>query len=154
MSGKKVGRTIGIPTSILFLILGNLEFDPKILRDHSLIPGVYYGTCKFTSKNKYDFLTPFLGKVDRFHNKEMKAVISLGTNIQYQDMKLKLEVMILEDIPNQEFYGECLETTLLGFIRPEAYFPSFSCFIKAMENDIYVAKTMLYQTWSKRHQTL
>lgn len=62
--------------------------------------------------------------------------------------------MILEDIPNKEFYGESLETTLLGFIRPEAYFPSFSCFIRAMENDIYVAKTMLYQTWSKRHQTL
>ncbi len=70
-------------------------------------------------------------------------VISIGSNLQFSESRLKFEAMILEDIPSQEFYGQSLRVVLLGLVRPEAYFPEFSSFIEAMENDIFVTKEML-----------
>lgn len=70
-------------------------------------------------------------------------VISIGTNVQFQEKKINFEVMILEPLPNQEFYGQELRVWINGLIRPEAYFPEFSTFIHAMENDIFVAKEKL-----------
>lgn len=67
-------------------------------------------------------------------------MISIGTNIQFHEKTLKFEVMILEDLPMKEYYGQKLQVSLLELIRPEAYFPSFGSFIGAMENDVYVAK--------------
>lgn len=67
-------------------------------------------------------------------------MISIGTNIQFQEKIVKFEVMILEDLPMKEYYGQQLQVSLIEFIRPEAYFPSFATFIGAMENDVYVAK--------------
>lgn len=72
--------------------------------------------------------------------KNLKAVVSIGTNIQFQEKIIKFEVMILEDLPMKEFYGQQLQVSLIELIRPEAYFPSFASFIGAMENDVYVAK--------------
>jgi len=72
-------------------------------------------------------------------------VISIGTNVQFQEKKLNFEVMILEAIPNLEFYGQELRVWIIGLIRPEAYFPEFSSFIHAMENDIFVAKEKLHE---------
>lgn len=80
--------------------------------------------------------------------------MSIGTNVQYQDKAIKFEVMILEDIPFREFYGQQLTLSLLGFIRPEGYFPSFADFIVAMENDIYVAKACIRGYQLSRHQKL
>lgn len=70
-------------------------------------------------------------------------VISIGSNVQFSESRLKFEAMILEAVPPHEFYGQSLRVVLLGLIRPEAYFPEFSSFIEAMENDIWVTKQQL-----------
>lgn len=70
-------------------------------------------------------------------------VISIGSNVQFSENRLKFEAMILEAVPSQEFYGQSLRVALLGLIRPEAYFPEFGSFIEAMENDICLTKQLL-----------
>lgn len=70
-------------------------------------------------------------------------VISIGSNVQFNESRLKFEAMILEEVPSQEFYNQSLRVVILGLIRPEAYFPEFPSFIQAMENDIHVTKQML-----------
>lgn len=84
----------------------------------------------------------------------MRMVISIGSNVQFSEKRIKFEVMILEDIPNKEFYSQKLRVSLLGFIRPEAYFPEFSSFIHAMENDIWIAKESLHEHSSINGQKL
>lgn len=81
-------------------------------------------------------------------------VTSIGTNVQYQDNVIKFEVMILEDLPSDEFYGQRLKVWVHGFIRPEAYFPDFASFLQAMENDIFVAKQNLYELLINKRQAL
>lgn len=62
--GKKLGRTIGIPTcSSTSITPGNLNFEESKLAKFSLIPGVYYGTCQFTEPVDFPFLEPFESKV-------------------------------------------------------------------------------------------
>jgi FAD synthase len=133
---------------------GNLELKSSLLQEHQLLPGVYYGICRLKGEIKYDFLMPYKDKVYQDITQDLKAVISIGTNVQYQDKSIKFEVMILEDIPPKEFYGQELMLSLCGFIRPEGYFPSFACFICAMENDIYVTKTCLKDFHQSRRQRL
>lgn len=129
IKGKQLGRTIGIPTA-------NLSFDTSQLLANSLIPGVYYGFCSFCSPLKHSFLS----NIDY----PLQMVVSIGSNVQYSQNSLNYEVLILSsEIPNKEFYGESLKLRILGLIRPEAYFPQFSLFIRAMENDVFVAKEKL-----------
>lgn len=44
IQGKRVGRTIGIPTA-------NLDFGPDKIEKYELIPGVYYGSCYLLDHN-------------------------------------------------------------------------------------------------------
>lgn len=65
--GKKLGRTIGIPTcSSISITLGNLNFEEAKLAKFLLIPGVYYGTCQFAEPVDFPFLEPFESKVDNW----------------------------------------------------------------------------------------
>jgi len=47
-----------------------------------------------------------------------------------------LEVLILKDLKNQEFYGSIVDLEIHGFLRAEAKFNSFDEFIYAMSNDV------------------
>ena len=81
-------------------------------------------------------------------------VISIGTNMQFQEKHIKFECLILEPLPNIEFYGQNMSVRLNGLIRPEAYFPEFSAFIDAMENDVHVSKLNEYTEITAKRQLL
>ena len=68
VSGKKLGRTIGIPTCKIDS-KGNLELSETTLRDHGLIPGVYSAVCRLKEPLKFAELSPFFGKVLSCHNR-------------------------------------------------------------------------------------
>jgi len=83
--------------------------------------------------------------MEDYVNKEYDAVFSIGPPLQYDIEDFFYEVLILEKFPVKEFYGLKLSSTILGFIRPMAKFRNFDSFIKAMWNDIGIAKMKLEQ---------
>lgn len=64
VSGKKLGRKIGIPTCSIIVMSGNLEYDGSKLAKHNLITGVYFGSCRFEEPVLFPQLLPFTNKVD------------------------------------------------------------------------------------------
>lgn len=60
VSGKREGRKIGIPTC-------NLNYRLDNNSDRVIVPGVYYGWCRFPGPVRSDFLKPVVGKVLRRH---------------------------------------------------------------------------------------
>ena len=102
------------------------------MKNLDLIPGIYLGyisTEKFSNEN----LNEFDGRV-------FESVVSLGFNPQYGQRDLNLEVLILENFGDQEFYGSEMNLKIFGFLRPEAKFAGFSDFIFGMNNDVQAVK--------------
>lgn len=106
--GKKVGRTIGIPTA-------NIDFGEEKIVEHNLIPGVYFGRCMFVGPEK-------VRGIEEMMFKNLPMVMSIGYNLQYNQTNINYEVLILHDFGKIEFYDTKLKVILQGFIRAEAKF--------------------------------
>jgi len=50
-------------------------------------------------------------------------VMSIGWNPYYKNTQKTIEVHLLHQFPD-DFYGEDLRVVVLGYLRPEANFPS------------------------------
>ena len=138
VKGKQLGRTIGIPTA-------NLHYPHTLVTDLHLLPGVYYGLCYFEKGLEIKRSTSGQESGQQPERIEKRAMIpvvaSIGTNRQFNEGRIKYEMLILKDFGGQEFYGAELGVILQGFIRPEAKFDTFDMFVKAMECDTAVART-------------
>jgi len=107
-------KELGIPTA---------NFPETVVEKlpPALGTGVYYG----------------LAKVDDCHLHKM--VMSIGWNPYYKNEKKSMETHILHKF-DEDFYGSQLRVAILGYIRPEENYSSLEELIKAIENDISVAK--------------
>lgn len=83
--------------------------------------GVYYGKCNISNdKNIYPM------------------VMSIGNNPHYNNEERSFEVHIINKFEN-DFYGELLNVTILGYIRPMSKFESLEKLIEIINNDIKFA---------------
>lgn len=110
------GKQLGFPTA-------NIQPDnpPNDLKD-----GVYYGWS-------------LLSTLD---DKYQPMVMSIGNNPQFNNIEKSFEVHILNNY-NQDFYGTSITVIIIGYIRPMMKFENLQELIKAIENDIKIAKDRL-----------
>jgi riboflavin kinase/FMN adenylyltransferase len=113
VEGRKRGRTIGIPTA-------NVEPDNEVLP----LRGVYVGRA----------LLPGGGL--------LPAVINIGTNPTFEKAaRMTLEVHLLDY--DGDLYGETLGVSFVRRLRDELRFSSVDNLVKAIREDIAVARSVL-----------
>lgn len=93
---KRGSKELGIPTA-------NLSMDELGSAGESLETGIYYGTATLREQ-------------------QYKTVVSVGWNPFYKNTKKTVEAHLLSKL--EDFYGEHLELTLIGYLRKEASFGS------------------------------
>ncbi|XP_014787316.1 riboflavin kinase [Octopus bimaculoides] len=71
-----------------------------------------------------------------------KMVLSIGWNPYYKNEKKSMETHILHTF-KEDFYGHLLKVIIVGYLRPMADFNGLDELIKAIENDIEKASTLL-----------
>ena len=103
-------KELGFPTA-------NIDIN---LKNINLKNGVYYGKCSILPDNKI-----------------YTMVMSIGNNPHYNNEK-RFEVHIISEFEN-DFYGELLNVTILGYIRPMAKFENLEKLIEIINNDIKFA---------------
>eukprot|EP00302_Diacronema_sp_CCMP2436_P000929 CAMPEP_0179848090 /NCGR_PEP_ID=MMETSP0982-20121206/6438_1 /TAXON_ID=483367 /ORGANISM="non described non described, Strain CCMP 2436" /LENGTH=472 /DNA_ID=CAMNT_0021733333 /DNA_START=516 /DNA_END=1936 /DNA_ORIENTATION=- len=69
-------------------------------------------------------------------------VTSIGRNPYYGNTYKTVEPHILHTFP-EDFYGKTMKLLVVGWIRPEANFSTLDALIKAIHNDIEVARAAL-----------
>lgn len=88
--------------------------------------GIYFGWAKLEKE-------PFI----------RKAVISIGWNPYYKNVKKSVETHIIHDYGEDSFYGEWLKVLICGYLRPEKNFESLDSLITAIRADIKTAADFL-----------
>uniref|UniRef100_A0A8W8NWG4 riboflavin kinase n=1 Tax=Magallana gigas TaxID=29159 RepID=A0A8W8NWG4_MAGGI len=93
-----------------------------------------------------------------------KMTLSVGWNLYYKNTKSlwslspfknatkSMETYLMHTF-NDDFYGPKLKVVMLGYIRPMKDFSYLDELVKAIENDIYVAKRKLNQTVNLKYKT-
>ncbi|GAB2212827.1 hypothetical protein Droror1_Dr00020822 [Drosera rotundifolia] len=102
-------KVLGIPTA-------NLSADgySDFLSEHP--SGVYFGWAGLPRRGIY------------------KMVMSIGWNPYFDNPEKTIEPWLLHDF-NEDFYGEELHLVVVGYIRPEANFPSLESLIEKIHED-------------------
>jgi len=112
---------LGVPTA-------NIEMtsvNRMLTRD--MVPGVYTGVCKFLNSKLPG---------DEFQaGKSYPCALSIGWNPTYDNPVKTVEVYIVHEFTNAQFYGEVLEVDLKSFIRAEVPF-TFDVLIHSIHCDI------------------
>nr|XP_034322349.1 riboflavin kinase-like [Crassostrea gigas] len=86
-------------------------------------------------------------------NKNTKTEKVHGNSIQKTaKLKKSMETYLMHTF-NDDFYGPKLKVVMLGYIRPMKDFSYLDELVKAIENDIYVAKRKLNQTVNLKYKT-
>jgi FAD synthase len=93
---KRGSKELGIPTA-------NMSMEELGVKGEELETGIYYGLATLK---------------DQQH----KAVVSVGWNPYYQNTKKTVEAHLLAKL--DDFYGERLQLSLLGYLRKETNFSS------------------------------
>lgn len=93
---KRGSKELGIPTA-------NLNMDELGAQAELLETGIYYGYANLEGKQ---FLT----------------VVSVGWNPYYKNTRKTIEAHLLANL--SDFYGQRLDVTFIGYLRPEANFKS------------------------------
>ena len=123
VSGRKLGRTIGVPT--LNLKLNNEQIVPKI--------GVYFGYVSFAE-------TPAVFNC----NREYACVISVGKNPTVSEGDdIKLEAHLLTPFAAQEFYDQKASLYFCQYLREEKKFPSLEALKRQIDIDIAQARALI-----------
>jgi len=125
------GKKLGIPTA-------NLDMKPEIEEKLvDLVSGVYYGLAEFMPSPQVEKSNEELEL-----SKQLPMVMSIGFNPYFNNKYKTAEAHIMKKF-DKDFYNSVLKVTILGFIRNEADFLSFSHLIEAIHNDVQVAKDIL-----------
>ncbi|KAJ8504824.1 hypothetical protein OPV22_005710 [Ensete ventricosum] len=110
-------KVLGIPTANL----PAENFSP-ILSEHT--SGVYFGWAGLSTRGIY------------------KMVMSIGWNPYFDNTEKTIEPWLLHDF-GEDFYGEELRLAIVGYIRPEANFPSLESLIARIHEDGRIAEKAL-----------
>ncbi|CAJ0565710.1 unnamed protein product, partial [Mesorhabditis spiculigera] len=111
------GKELGCPTA-------NVDDEAVSKLPKGIEHDVYYGLARIDNGQVHDM------------------VMSIGTNPQYNNEKLTIEVHLLAQFPSQ-FYGSRIDGLILGHIRPVRKFESLDGLMKAIQDDIAFAKEKL-----------
>lgn len=93
---KRGSKELGIPTA-------NLNMEELGDVGDTLETGIYYGYARL-GESRYD------------------TVVSVGWNPYYKNERKTIEAHLLASL--SDFYGQRLEVSLIGYLRPEANFKS------------------------------
>lgn len=117
--GRRLGRTIGIPTANLLL---NSLFIPR--------HGVYFTRVVFQDSKR--------------HPQSRYAVTNVGTNPTVTDEKTtKIESHLFDF--NEEIYGEIIRVELLKYLRQEMKFESFEALKHQIGEDVLQGKALIQE---------
>ncbi|XP_041025641.1 bifunctional riboflavin kinase/FMN phosphatase [Juglans microcarpa x Juglans regia] len=110
-------KVLGIPTANL-----STEGYSALLSEHP--SGVYFGWAGLSTRGVF------------------KMVMSIGWNPYFDNTEKTIEPWLLHDFA-EDFYGEELHLVVIGYIRPEANFPSLEGLIAKIHEDRRVAEAAL-----------
>ncbi|XP_065878391.1 bifunctional riboflavin kinase/FMN phosphatase [Euphorbia lathyris] len=110
-------KVLGIPTANL-----STEGHSTVLSQHP--SGVYVGWAALSTRGVY------------------KMVMSIGWNPVFNNTEKTIEPWLLHEF-NEDFYGEELRLVIVGYIRPEANFPSLDSLIEKIHEDGRIAERAL-----------
>ncbi|GMY37228.1 bifunctional riboflavin kinase/FMN phosphatase [Fagus crenata] len=110
-------KVLGIPTANL-----STEGYSAILSEHP--SGVYFGWAGLSTRGVY------------------KMVMSIGWNPYFNNTEKTIEPWLLHDFA-EDFYGEDLHLVIVGYIRPEANFPSLENLVAKIHEDRRIAERAL-----------
>ncbi|KAF5728642.1 putative riboflavin kinase/fmn adenylyltransferase [Tripterygium wilfordii] len=110
-------KVLGVPTANL-----SIEGYSAVLSEHP--SGVYFGWAKLPTRGVY------------------KMVMSIGWNPYFNNTEKTIEPWLLHDFEG-DFYGEELRLVIVGYIRPEANFPSLESLIARIHEDGRIAEKAL-----------
>ncbi|KAG6890954.1 hypothetical protein C0995_000911 [Termitomyces sp. Mi166 len=97
--------------------------------------GVYYGYAQIISNSAETTLPPEDTIV-------LPMVMSLGRNPFYKNERLSAEIHVMHEFQS-DFYGLEMRAVVLGYIRPEADYPSREALIDDINTDKRVALNSL-----------
>ncbi|KAF5208410.1 Riboflavin kinase, partial [Thalictrum thalictroides] len=100
----------------------SVEGYSTILTEHP--SGVYFGWARLSTRGVY------------------KMVMSIGWNPYFNNTEKTIEPWLLHDF-SEDFYGEELRLSIVGYIRPEANFPSLESLISKIHEDRKIAENAL-----------
>lgn len=110
-------KVLGIPTANL-----SAEGFTSVLSEHP--SGVYFGWAGLATRGIY------------------KMVMSVGWNPYFDNKEKTIEPWLLHEF-DEDFYGEELRLAIVGYIRPEANFPSLESLIERIHEDGRIAENAL-----------
>ncbi|KAL8032704.1 hypothetical protein ABFX02_13G113600 [Erythranthe guttata] len=110
-------KVLGIPTANL-----STEAYSDVLSEHP--SGVYFGWAGLAGRGIY------------------KMVMSVGWNPYFNNSEKTIEPWLLHDF-DEDFYGEDLRLVIVGYIRPEANFPSLESLVAKIHEDKKIAEEAL-----------
>ncbi|KAG0553031.1 hypothetical protein BDA96_01G560000 [Sorghum bicolor] len=110
-------KVLGIPTANL-----PAENFADIVSEHT--SGVYFGWAGLSTRGIY------------------KMVMSIGWNPYFDNTEKTVEPWLLHNF-GEDFYGEELRLAIVGYIRPEANFPSLESLIERIHEDGKIAEKAL-----------
>ncbi|KAF5943740.1 hypothetical protein HYC85_017817 [Camellia sinensis] len=110
-------KVLGIPTANL-----STKGYSTVLSERP--SGVYFGWAGLSTRGVY------------------KMVMSIGWNPYFNNAEKTMEPWLLYDF-DEDFYGEELRLAIVGYIRPEANFPSLESLIEWIHEDRRIAETAL-----------
>ncbi|KAJ4703375.1 bifunctional riboflavin kinase/FMN phosphatase-like [Melia azedarach] len=110
-------KVLGIPTANL-----STEGYSDVLSDHP--SGVYFGWAGLSTRGVY------------------KMVMSIGWNPYFDNKEKTIEPWLLHEF-DEDFYGEELHLVIVGYIRPEANFPTLESLIAKILDDRKIAERAL-----------
>lgn len=122
--GGPVVKGFGRGSKVLEIPTANLCADDfsAILSEHT--SGVYFGWAGLSTRGIY------------------KMVMSIGWNPYFDNNEKTIEPWLLHDF-DEDFYGEDLRLAIVGYIRPEANFPSLETLIARIHEDRKIAEKSL-----------
>ncbi|KAJ0921201.1 putative riboflavin kinase [Helianthus annuus] len=100
----------------------SVEGYASVLSEHPA--GVYFGWAKLSTRGLY------------------KMVMSIGWNPYFDNTEKTIEPWLLHKF-DEDFYGEELHLVIVGYIRPEANFPSLENLIAKIHEDGKIAENAL-----------
>ncbi|PUZ38767.1 hypothetical protein GQ55_9G222400 [Panicum hallii var. hallii] len=110
-------KVLGIPTANL-----PAENFSDVVSEHT--SGVYFGWAGLSTRGVY------------------KMVMSIGWNPYFDNTEKTVEPWLLHDF-GEDFYDEELRLAIVGYIRPEANFPSLESLIERIHEDGRIAEKAL-----------
>ncbi|KAK1375252.1 Riboflavin kinase [Heracleum sosnowskyi] len=110
-------KVLGIPTANI-----STKKYSVVLSEHP--SGVYFGWAKLSEGGVY------------------KMVVSIGWNPYFSNTEKAIEPWLLHEF-DEDFYGKELHLAIVGYIRPEANFPSLDSLVEKIHEDRRVAEAAL-----------